>query len=206
MLTEASLHAGVAELSRREPVFADVVRRHGMPVLWNREPGFPSLLHIMLEQQVSLASARAVFDRLSVLADPLTPESLLALDDQQLRTAGFSRQKTRYARAAATAIVEGTLDLGKLAGLDDAEVDRELQALPGIGPWTSTIYRLSVLGRPDAWPASDLAVIAAIAQLWELPALPSPAEATLRAEPWRPWRAVAARILWQHYLGRLKPA
>ncbi|GAB2585814.1 3-methyladenine DNA glycosylase [Paractinoplanes abujensis] len=205
MLTEASLHAGVDELSRREPVFAAVVERHGMPVLWDREPGFPSLLHIMLEQQVSLASARAVFDRLRAQAGPLTPESLLALDDQQLRAVGFSRQKTRYARAAATAVLEGTLNLDELATLDDAEVDRQLQALPGIGPWTSTIYRLSVLGRPDAWPAGDLAVIAAIAELWQLPALPSPAETTLRAEPWRPWRAVAARILWQHYLGRLKP-
>ena len=206
-MTRAGLSRGVADLTSREPRFAAVVDRHGFPLLWDRPPGFASLLHIMLEQQVSLASARATFDRLRVLADPLTAENLLRLDDLQLRAAGFSRQKTRYARAAAQAVVDGSLDLAALSELDDEAVDTRLRAVPGIGPWTAAIYRLSALGRPDAWPAGDLAVAAGIAALWELPALPAPAETTRRAEAWRPWRAVAARLLWQQYLGtRTGPA
>lgn len=196
------LRPGVAELTRREPLFATVVERHGFPLTWDRPPGFASLLHIMLEQQVSLASARATFDRLRALADPLTPGTLLALDDTQLRTAGFSRQKARYARALANAVSDGSLQLDSLAALDDAGVDAALRTVPGIGPWTAAIYRLSALGRPDAWPSGDLAVAAGIADLWQLPALPTTAEASTRAESWRPWRAVAARILWQQYLAR----
>ena len=208
-MTAADLGRGVAELTRREPLFAAVVARHGSPPLWDRPPGFASLLHIMLEQQVSLASARATFDRLRALADPLTPENLLRLDDPRLRAAGLSRQKTRYARALADAVVSGALALETLGELDDAEVDAALRSVPGIGPWTAAIYRLSALGRADAWPAGDLAVAAGIADLWQLPALPPPAETALRAEAWRPWRSVAARLLWQQYLGtraRLGPA
>ncbi|WP_307831525.1 DNA-3-methyladenine glycosylase family protein [Nucisporomicrobium flavum] len=193
-MTPADLRRGVAELTASEPLFAAVEERHGFPLMWDRAPGFASLVHIMLEQQVSLASARATFDRLRALADPLTAESLLALDDRQLR------------EAVADAVVAGSLRLEALAGLDDQDVDRQLRAVPGIGPWTAAIYRLSALGRPDAWPAGDLAVAAGIAQLWNLPALPSPAETVLRAEAWRPWRAVAARLLWQQYLGtKLRP-
>jgi DNA-3-methyladenine glycosylase II len=204
-LTEADLRAGVAELSLREPLFAAVVQRHGFPRMWDRSPGFASLLHIMLEQQVSLASARATFDRLCALADPLTAANLLRLDDVQLRAAGFSRQKARYARALATAIEENALVLEALPQLDDEQVDAQLRSVPGIGPWTSAIYRLSALGRPDAWPAGDLAVAVGMAEVWQLPAVPSPAEILLRAEAWRPWRAVAARLLWQQYLATRAP-
>ncbi len=194
------LRPGVAELVRREPRFAAVVDRYGFPLVWDRPPGFASLLHIMLEQQVSLASARVTFDRLRALTGPLSPASLLRLGDDELRSAGLSRQKARYVRALATALEEGSLVLEALPGLDDERVDAALRTVPGIGPWTAAIYRLSALGRPDAWPAGDLAVAAAIAALWELPALPTAAETITRAEAWRPWRAVAARILWQHYL------
>jgi DNA-3-methyladenine glycosylase II len=205
-LTPAGLRAGVDELTRREPRFAAVVAAHGHPPMWDRAPGFASLLHIMLEQQVSLASARAAFDRLRALADPLTPATLLALDDAQLRGAGFSRQKTRYARALAAAITDGSLSLESLPGLDDEAVDRTLRTVPGIGPWTAAIYRLSALGRPDAWPTGDLAVAVGIARLWQLPAPPTAAGALTFAEPWRPWRAVAARLLWQEYLSGPAPA
>ena len=205
-MTDAELRLAVRELGLREPRFATVVARHGFPPSWARPPGFASLLHIMLEQQVSLASARVTFDRLRALADPFTPAALLELDDLQLRGAGLSRQKIRYARAVASAVEDGSLDFDALPGLDDDGVDAALRAVPGIGPWTAAIYRLSALGRPDAWPAGDLAVAAGIADLWQLPALPSPAETILRAEPWRPWRAVAARLLWQHYLAaRARP-
>jgi DNA-3-methyladenine glycosylase II len=195
-----SLLAAVDHLAALDPVLGDVVARFGPPPMWAREPGFPTLVHLILEQQVSLASARAAFDRLRLAADPLTPTTLLALDDGQLLAIGFSRQKTRYARALATAIGDGSLDLAMLARLDDDGVDAALTALPGIGPWTATIYRLMVLLRPDAWPVHDIALAQAIAELDDLPARPTADEMLVVAERWRPWRAVAARILWHHYL------
>lgn len=195
------MHRAAQELAGREPRFAAVIARFGLPPMWDRPPGFGSLVHILLEQQVSLASARAAFDRLTAVTGPPAAPAFLRLDDGRLREIGFSRQKARYARALAVAIEDGSLDLDRLDELADDEVDRALRAIPGIGPWTSSIYRLSALGRPDAWPAGDLAVIVAIADLWQLPEPPSPLGTTQRAEAWRPWRAVAARLLWQQYLG-----
>ena len=200
------MHAAAEELAGREPHFAAVIGRFGLPPMWDRPPGFGSLVHILLEQQVSLASARAAFDRLAVAAGPPAPETFLRLDDGRLREIGFSRQKARYARALATAIEDGSLALDRLAELDDDAADRALRTIPGIGPWTASIYRLSALGRPDAWPAGDLAVVVAIADLWRLPAPPTPLETTRRAEAWRPWRSVAARLLWQQYLGTRRTA
>jgi DNA-3-methyladenine glycosylase II len=200
-LDEESLLGAVAELARRDPALGGVVERHGPPPLWAREPGFPTLVLLILEQQVSLASARAAFERLlAITGRPLTPAALLALTDGELLAAGFSRQKTRYARALAAAVASGALDVDGLSALDDDAVDAALTALPGIGPWTSTIYRLMVLGRPDAWPIHDIALAQAYAELHGLEVRPRADEMTSLAEGWRPWRAVAARILWHHYL------
>ena len=199
-LTQADLPAAVALLAARDPGLATIAARFGAPPLWAREPGFPTLVHLILEQQVSLASAQAAFDRLLAATGPLTPDALLALDDAQLLAIGFSRQKARYARALAMAVAGGDLHLEGLADLDDDEVDRRLTALPGIGPWTATIYRLMVLLRPDAWPVHDIALAQAIAEMRGLTARPSPDEMQAIAEAWRPWRAVAARLLWHHYL------
>jgi len=199
-LTEATLAAAVDHLAARDPVLAASVRLHGHPPLWAREPGFATLVHIVLEQQVSLASARAAFDRLLVARSPLTPAALLELDDRELFEIGFSRQKTRYARELATAVLDGRLDLAALPALDDGSLDAQLTAVPGIGPWTATIYRLMVLGRPDAWPIHDIALAQAVADLRGLDRRPDAREMAGLAEDWRPWRAVAARILWHHYL------
>jgi DNA-3-methyladenine glycosylase II len=200
-LDEAALLDAVRELGTRDPALGAVVTRYGPPPLWAREPGFPTLVLLILEQQVSLASARAAYDRLVVLTgDPPTPATLLSLADRELLAAGFSRQKTRYARALAVALRDGSLDLGGLAALDDDGVDAALTALPGIGPWTSTIYRLMVLGRPDAWPIHDIALAQAYAELHGLAVRPRPEQMAGLAEGWRPWRAVAARILWHQYL------
>ena len=199
-LSEADLPAAVAVLAARDPGLAAIAARYGTPPLWAREPGFPTLVHLILEQQVSLASARAAFDRLLAVAHPLTPGRFLDLDDAALLAIGFSRQKTRYARALARAVAAGDLDLDALADVDDAEVDRRLTALPGIGPWTATIYRLMVLLRPDAWPVGDIALAQALAEVRALPARPTQDELHAAAETWRPWRAVAARLLWHHYL------
>ncbi len=199
-LTADALPALAARLAARDPALAGILERFGPPPLWAREPGFATLVHLILEQQVSLASARAAFDRLRAATDPLTPRALLLLDDGQLLAIGFSRQKARYARSLASAVDGGELDLGGLPDLEDDEVDRRLTALPGIGPWTATIYRLMVLLRPDAWPAHDIALAQAIAETHGLPARPSPAQLPTLAEAWRPYRAVAARMLWHHYL------
>ncbi len=194
------LHAAIDRLTGADPALRCVVDRFGPPPLWAREPGFPTLVHLILEQQVSLASARAAFDRLLLAVHPLTPAAFLALDDGQLLAIGFSRQKTRYARALATAVSDGSLDLAVLPRLDDDAVDVALTAIPGIGPWTATIYRLMVLLRPDAWPVHDIALAQAIAELDGLPRRPTADEMLEIADRWRPWRAVAARILWHHYL------
>lgn len=199
-LTEASLAVAVDALAARDPLLGAVVARFGRPPLWDREPGFPTLVHIILEQQVSLASAQAAFDRLGLAAEPLTPGAFLRLDGAELFAIGFSRQKARYARALAAALVTGALDLDALTGLDDAAVDAALTALPGIGPWTATIYRLMVLCRPDAWPVHDIALAQAIAEVRGVDRRPTTDEMLVLAEGWRPWRAVAARILWHHYL------
>jgi DNA-3-methyladenine glycosylase II len=201
-LTREGLLAAVEQLAAHDADLAGIVARHGPPPLWDREPGFPTLLHIVLEQQVSLASARAAFDRLRRAADPLTPAGFLALTDAELLAIGFSRQKARYGRALAEAIESGALDLDALSGLDDESVHRELQAIPGIGPWTSTIYLLMVLGRPDVWPAGDMALAAAVAEVKGLGHRPDSAEMTELGAAWRPWRSVAARLFWHDYLAR----
>jgi DNA-3-methyladenine glycosylase II len=199
-LDDASLRAAADRLAADDPALGTVVDRFGYPPLWAREPGFPTVVHLILEQQVSLASAKAAFDRLRAAARPLTPDTFLALNDAQLLGIGFSRQKARYARALATAVRDGALDLPALAALDDAAVDGALTAIPGIGPWTATIYRLMVLLRPDAWPVHDIALAQSINELYALGARPTPSEMLDLAERWRPWRAVAARILWHSYL------
>jgi DNA-3-methyladenine glycosylase II len=202
-LTDLTLQAAVRDLSARDPHLRAVVERFGHPPLWERPPGFATLVHIVLEQQVSLASAQAAFDRLRIALDPPTPARFLELDDAALLAIGFSRQKARYVRALSAALIEGTLDLDALETLDDEGVERALVAIPGIGPWTATIYRLMVLRRPDAWPTGDIALAESLGEVKGLGRRPSPEEMLALAEPWRPWRAVAARILWHAYLERL---
>jgi DNA-3-methyladenine glycosylase II len=201
-LDQATLEAAVAELAARDADLGAIVERFGVPPLWDRAPGFATLVHIVLEQQVSLASAQAAFDRLVVATDPLTPERFLQLTDEQLLAIGFSRQKARYGRALATALVDGSLDLDAMSALDDESVQRSLEAIPGVGRWTSTIYLLMVLGRPDVWPVGDIALATAVGQTKGMPARPGPDELAVLGEAWRPWRSVAARLFWLDYLGR----
>jgi DNA-3-methyladenine glycosylase II len=202
-LTRSSLARGVAALSERDPDLARVARAYGAPLMWEREQGFATLVLVILEQQVSLASALATFKRLrAAAASPLTPESFLALDDAALRGFGFSRQKALYCKLAARAAMEGELDFDALASLDDDEARAALLRLKGVGPWTAEIYLLRALLRPDAWPAGDLALQLAAQEVKRRPARPTAAELDELAERWRPWRAVAARLLWNHYLNR----
>lgn len=210
MMTEASLRRGVGLLCARDPDFARVVQRWGGPPLWAREPGFATLLHIILEQQVSLASARAAMDRLvAAIGQPL-PATFLNLSDDELLAIGFSRQKRRYGRALACRILDGEVDLEELEGLPDAVARERLMDQKGIGAWTADIYLLMALGRPDIWPAGDIALATAVWRLKALPRRVGAEELERVGAGWAPWRSVAARILWHYYLSdpaaRARPA
>ena len=204
-LTEETLALAVRVLSARDPDLRGILERFGPPPLWDRSPGFPTLVHIVLEQQVSLASARAAFDRLQASVDVLTPSRFLELDDERLLGIGFSRQKSRYVRNLAGAIESGSLDLDGLAEFADQDAHRALVALTGIGAWTASIYLLMALRRPDIWPSGDLALLTSVAAVKGLERRPNRAEMETLAEPWRPWRSVAACLFWHDYLSR-RPA
>lgn len=201
-LSAVGLAAAIDILTTRDRDLAEIVGQFGPPPLWDRRPGFATLLHIILEQQVSLGSAKAAFDRLRVAADPLTPARFLTLTDEDLLAVGFSRQKARYGRALAVAVDSGSLDLERLTDLDDEAIDRALQSIPGVGPWTSAIYRMMVLGRPDVWPAGDIALASSVREVTGLAHRPDAIEMEEIGEAWRPWRSVAASLFWRAYLAR----
>ena len=188
------------ELAAADPQLGASVERYGAPPLWARDPSYATLVHLILEQQVSLASAQAAFDRLVVALGEVTPVALLGLDDTEMRAIGFSRQKTGYAQDLARALDDG-FDLGTLSVLTDDEVRVALTQHRGIGRWTADIYLTMCLLRPDIWPRGDLALRTAAAELTG-EVRPSDIELAERAEGWRPYRAVAARILWHDYLRR----
>ncbi len=202
LLSEANLPGAVDELAAQDADLARLVSVVGYPPLWAREPGFATLVLMILEQQVSLASARATFVRLEAVAGDITPAALLALDAPQLRAAGLSRQKSGYVRGLAAAVEQGTFDPELLTTLDDQSVRARLTALKGVGAWTAELYLLMALRRPDAWPAGDLALASALQQVKRLEQRPTAALQIALAAPWRPWRAVAARLLWHFYLTR----
>ena len=202
ILDAKSYAEGLEFLAGRDRDLARLHAEFGTPPEWFREPGFPTLIHIILEQQVSLASARAAFARLSALASPLTPERFLKLDDAQIKAVGFSRQKIVYGRHLGQAISDGQLKLEAFGAMDDAAVKAELLKVKGIGSWTADIYLLMSLRRTDAWPVGDLALAVAMQEVKRLPVRPTPLELSSLAESWRPWRAVGARLLWHYYLNR----
>jgi DNA-3-methyladenine glycosylase II len=203
-LTDATLREAAEVLAERDPDLARTFERLGPPPLWDREPSFPTLVHIILEQQVSLAAARAAFNKLVDAVSPLEPERFLTLDDQQLKAIGFSGQKGRYCRELANAVLDGTLDIDQLSSASDDEVRTDLLRVVGIGRWTADIFLLMALGRPDVWPRGDLALHKAMQDIKGLDQSPSADEFERLGEPWRPWRSVAARFLWNHYLNPLQ--
>jgi DNA-3-methyladenine glycosylase II len=200
-LDTATLDAGCRALAAHDAALGTLYARNGAPPLWRRDPGFTTLVKLVLEQQVSLASGAAAYRRLEARLGDVTPEGFLTLTDEELRAAAFSRQKARYVRLLAAAIVAGELDLAGVAELPDAEASAALQELTGIGPWTAANYLLFALGRPDAWPRGDRALVVSLGRALDRPEPPGYDEADELAEAWRPWRAVAARLLWHDYLG-----
>ena len=199
-MSRARLLDGVEALSAADPDLAAVVARFGPPPLWARRPGFATLVQIVLEQQVSLASGRATFGRLRDAWGEVTAERFATLTTAQIRSAGVTRQKTSYCLGIARQIVDGRLDLRRLGRADDHAARRRLVEIRGIGPWTADIYLLMALGRPDIWPDGDLALATAAQQVKRLRRRPDTARLRRLATSWAPWRAVAARILWHHYL------
>lgn len=204
-LSEAGLAEAAHLLAQGDPELARILHHLGVPPLWHRPPGFATLVYIILEQQVSLASARAAYNRLLERLTPLTPQAFLTLDDVELKAIGFSRQKTGYGRALAQAVLAGEIDLDRLAGLDDEAVRVELTRLKGIGRWSAEIYLMEALLRPDIWPTGDLALAVAVRRVKNLPATPTPLELETLGETWRPYRAVAARLFWHYYLSGSNP-
>lgn len=195
-------HRHVTEVAARDEHLAADLADHGTPERWSRPPGFPSLVLLVLEQQVSLASAAATYERIRARTRAMTPAAILATTPADLRVDGVSRQKDRYLRALATAVGSGDLDLTRLEVLPDHEVARELTALPGIGRWTAEAYLLACLDRPDVWPVGDRALQVAVGERLGLNRVPDQRELEDIGERWRPHRSTAARLLWHGYLER----
>lgn len=200
-LTQKSLALAARELAARDEMLAAIHARHGDPPLWRREEGFTTLVHIILEQQVSLKSAKSMLVRLEGLIQPFRPERFLELGDAHLRGLGVTRQKSSYLIDLSASIVDGKLSFTKLARMSDDDVRLALTKIKGIGSWSADVYLLMAMRRADIWPAGDLALAVAMKELMGLAARPGPLELERWAEQWRPHRAVAARMLWQYYLG-----
>ena len=201
------LDEGIAALAG-EPVFRAILDRAGMPRFRRRRNGFATLLHIILEQQVSIDAAAAMHRRLAGICEPLTPEAFLALDDATLRRCGFSRQKMDYARRLSEAVASGAFDFSRLEAAADAAVLAELISLKGIGRWSAEIYLIFALGRSDVWPAADLGLQLAVGECLGLDARPGERQLREIGDVWAPWRSVAACLFWQSYLharGRAAP-
>lgn len=203
-LNERSLAAASKTLSAQDTDLAVVYKKYGTPPLWDRAEGFPTLVHIILEQQVSLASAKACFDKLCFRLGDLTPAGLLALSDSELKADGFSRQKTAYARHLAEAVLENRIDLDGLRDLADIDAKAELEKLKGVGSWTSDIYLLMAMLRTDIMPKGDLALHVAWQKLTGAEHRPNSEEFVEMAVKWTPYRSVAARLLWHFYLSERK--
>lgn len=199
-LTRASYAQAIVALSARDPALGEVVAAWGAPPRWKRPQGFATLVLLILEQQVSLASAKATFARLEELSGAIESPAILALGEARLKEAGLSRQKARYVHGLAEAVATGRIDFRRIGRADDEAVRAALIPLKGIGDWTIDIYLLAALQRPDVWPARDLALQEAARDMRGLDARPDEKALKEIGAAWRPWRSVAARILWHHYL------
>jgi DNA-3-methyladenine glycosylase II len=199
-LTQEKYLEAITDLSLRDQDLAAVIRKWGKPPFWTHDPGFPGIVLAILSQQVSLESAQAAFSKLESTIGVVSPQNFLTLDDTALREVGFSRQKASYVRGIARSSLSGDLDFEAFHRLDDDRVREELLQVRGIGKWTADTYLLFAMRRPDVWPWGDLALAKSIQVVKRLAVVPGFDEMDEIAEHWRPWRAVAARILWHSYL------
>jgi DNA-3-methyladenine glycosylase II len=197
--TEADLDAGIAALVKSDPRWTPIFERTGRPPLRRREDGFAGLAQIIVSQQVSVASAAAIHSRLVAIGDPFGHTSILRARKDKLLRVGLSNAKVKTLKEIAKAIEAKHIDLTALADIPADEAHNRLTALHGIGPWTADVYLLACIGHADAWPAGDIALQEAARLAFNLPSRPATKEMIALADGWRPWRAVAARLLWSYY-------
>jgi DNA-3-methyladenine glycosylase II len=197
--SEADLDRGLAHLVTADPRLAQVLAVAGRPPLRRRPAGFAGLVATMVGQQLSTASANAIWARLAAAYDPFAPEALRRARIARLKQVGLSDGKIRALKALASELATGAFDLDALAEMEADHAHRVLVARHGIGPWTADSYLLFCLGHADAWPAGDLALREALRLAFALTERPSVKAMDLLAEPWRPWRGVAALLLWSYY-------
>jgi DNA-3-methyladenine glycosylase II len=201
-LTNKAVAQGAAELAKRDPALRTIHRLLGPPPLLRRPATFGTFVHIILEQQVSVESAKATFDRLrKVCVDGVSPESVLRLGEQRLGELGFSRQKRSYALALAADTLEGRFRIGNLARLDDETVRRQIIARKGLGNWSADVFMMMALLRPDVLPVGDLALVKGLSEI-DGAEYKSVDSITRRAESRRPRRSIATRMVWQWYVHR----
>jgi len=199
-LTRVTLAAGARALARRDVRLRSLLEQNGMPPMWARRPGFETLVHIVLEQQVSIVAARSLFRRVRAHLGGMTPETVSRHGVTGLHRLGLTRQKASYCHELARATLAGSLRLSEIARAPDEDGRATLLALHGIGPWSVDIYYLMALRRPDIWPTGDLALAVALHDVLRLPARPGSIRQREISTAWAPWRSVAARLLWHHYL------
>jgi DNA-3-methyladenine glycosylase II len=199
-LTRNTLTKAAKHLASTDKDLAYILKTYGPPPMWGRRPGFSTLIRIILEQQVSLAAAATMFARLKKNIIPLEPERVIELGELHLKSLGLTRQKTAYCLHLAEILNNNRLNLSGFSRLSDEEAKRALMQVKGIGSWSADIYLLMVLRRSDIWPAGDLALISALTKLKRLKN-PQPNQLVRIVDSWRPFRSVAARMLWQYYLG-----
>lgn len=192
------------QLAQTDPDLKAIIEEYGYPPLWYRPPTFETLIHYILEQQVSLASALAAMQKLKAHIGEITPVDILGLTDEELRACYFSRQKISYARCLAQAIQTRTLLVDELIFKTNEEVSRELQNIKGIGNWTTEVFLMMSLGRADVFPLGDVALISSTREVKKLSPLADKKEIETIAEAWRPFRSVAAFLLWHAYLEKKK--
>ena len=202
VLNARNIALAASYLAKHDRRLADILKRHGPPPLWGRPQGFATLAQIILEQQVSLASAASVFGRLSRAINPFDPLNVIQAGELEVRALGVTRQKASYLVRLAESLERRELRLRTLSKLDDQQAKLALMRVKGIGSWSADIYLLMALRRADIWPAGDLALATTVRELKRLRTRPSEQRLAAVAEPWRPYRAVAARMLWQHYLAK----
>lgn len=202
LLTDETFTTAAMALAARDRHLGEVVAEHGVPEFWHRPATFATLALFIVEQQVSLASAQAVFERMVATLGAVTAEAVASASESALGSVGLTRQKLRYLRGLAESTLAGAVDLEALAGEPDDEVRRRLLEVTGIGPWTADVYLLSALRRPDVWPVGDRALQVGVGDRLQLGSPPTPRQLADVGERWRPHRSVAARLIWHDYLRR----
>ena len=195
-----NFHSICNKLAKKDRHLYSIIKQFGYPPVWTRKANFQTLIHIILEQQVSLASAKAALNKLKEKIGTVTPKKLLALSDEELKSCYFSRQKTVYARCLGNALVSKQIILRTFSNLDDAEIRRQLKTIKGIGDWTVDVYLLFALQRADIFPLGDLAMVNALKEVKQLPKETKQEEILNLAERWRPYRSIATMLFWHHYI------